>query len=224
VFAVRSWKQSRPFKGDPALIRDDLSEKLIHLTRGETDQTAADIFVSILRERQLRGGTGCIKGRYQCICFSEAPVSKLAQILANPSAHGMRYKPFGVMIEKKWLFARGGRPVIYQSDREFKLLHEEQRFRHVRYEPEAEVDFTWEREWRIQTDMLNIEPTVATLIVPTRAWERWAQDQHTAMLSRQALLTHGFIGPSSVAQFPWHFMVLEDIGVSVPGVEPPPLT
>ena len=57
-------------------------------------------------------------------CFSEAPLSKLAQILANPSAHGMRYKPFGVMVSKSWLFERAGRPVIYQPESEFDLLHE----------------------------------------------------------------------------------------------------
>jgi hypothetical protein len=125
------------------------------------------------------------------------------------------------MIEKKWLFTRGGRPVIYQSDTEFELLHEDQRFRHVRYEPDADVDFTWEREWRIRTNELSLDPKVATLIVPTRAWEQWAQNQHTAMLSRRAMLT-GFIGPKSVAEFPWHFLVLEDIGVNVPAVDPPP--
>jgi hypothetical protein len=204
------------------VIRDDLSQKLVHLTRGDTDQAAADAFVKITREKLLRGGVGCIRGRYRCVCFSEAPVSKLTHILANPTAHGMRYKPFGVMIEKNWLFERGGRPVIYQPDVEYELLHEDQRFRHVRYEPNAEVDFTWEREWRIRVDELNLDPTIATLVVPTRAWERWAQDQHTAMLSRRAMVTHGFIGPRSVAEFPWHFLVLEDIGVNVPGVDPPP--
>lgn len=202
------------------MIRDDIGSRLVHLTKGEPDQVAANTFLAIVKDRKLRGGTGCIKGGYQCVCFSEAPVSKLSQILANPMAHGMRYKPFGVMVEKQWLFERGGRPVIYQSDSEYELLHETQRFRHVRYEP-ATVDFTWEREWRIHTSELELDPAQTTLVVPNRAWEKWAQDQHIAMLSRRAMVLHGFIGPRSVSDFPWHFMVIEDLGVEIPAVSPP---
>lgn len=131
------------------MIRDDLTDKLLHLTRGDIDQDAADAFVSIISEGRLRGGSGCVKGGFNCVCFSEAPVSKLAQILANPSAHGMRYRPFGVMLEKRWLFERGGRPVIYQQTPEFDLLHDLQRFRHVRYEPTDGIDFTWETRMAI---------------------------------------------------------------------------
>ncbi len=202
------------------MIRDDLSNKLVHLTRGDPDQVAADRFLSIFQERKFRGGTDCIKGAYCCVCFSEAPLSKLAHILATPSATGMRYKPFGVMVERRWLFERGGRPVIYQSDAEFQLLHEDQRYRHVRYEPDS-VDFTWEREWRVRTNELVFEPSMVTLVVPNRAWEKWALDQHTAMLSRRAMLM-GSVGPGSVSEFPWHFTVLEDLGVPIPTVASPP--
>jgi len=95
------------------MIRDDISSKLVHLTRDVSDRAAADALVSIVAERKLRGGTTCIKGNYRCVCFSEAPLSKLTHILASPGATGMRYKPFGVMVDKNWLFVRGGRPVIY---------------------------------------------------------------------------------------------------------------
>lgn len=206
----------------PVMIRDDLSSsKLVHLTRGEPDEVAATRFVSIVGERQLRGGTECIKGGYRCVCFSEAPLGKLTQILANPMAHGMRYKPFGVMVDKAWLFERGGRPVIYQSDREFDLLHESLRFRHVRYEP-GSVDFTWEREWRIPVDVLEIDPATTTLVVPNRAWEKWALDDHIGMLSRRAMVLGGMIGPDPA--FKWHYVVLEDLGVDVPSISPPPRT
>ena len=199
------------------MIRDDLSEKLVHLTRGETDQAAADAFVSILK---LLGGTCDIRGDYRCVCFHETPISKLATILAICGPHGMRYKPFGIMIDKGWLFERGGRPVIYQPNSEFELLHESQRFRHVRYEPNDGVDHSWEREWRICTDALRLEPNEATLVVPNRAWEKWLWDRHTAMLRRRSGVT-GSIGPRSVSDFPWHFIVLEDLGVQMPSVSPP---
>jgi hypothetical protein len=145
----------------------------------------------------------------------------LAQILAQPMAHGVRYKPFGVMVGKEWLFEQGGRPVIYQPASEFELLHERQRFRHVRYEPPT-VDFTWEREWRVETDRLELDPARVSLVVPDRKWERWAQSRHVAMLARRALGTMGRIGPRSVAEFPWHFVVLEDLGVAMPRIDPPP--
>jgi hypothetical protein len=207
------------------VIRDDLSDKLIHLTRGDSDQQAAETFLKILDERRLRGGTGCIKGSFCCVCFSEAPISKLGHILAAPGAHGMRYSPFGVMVSKSWLFARGGRPVIYQSDREFKLLHADQQYRHVRYEPADEgyqVDFTWEREWRIRVDELTLEPPATTVVVPTRAWEHWFMRRHQDSLSNFAAVTGGFTGPDSMTDPPWHFIVLEDLGVPIPAVAPPP--
>ena len=201
------------------MIRDDISDKLIHLTRGDTDQIAANIFRLILEERNLLGGSGCIKGGYECVCFSEAPISQLSRILAMPSPHGMRYKPFGLMVNKDWLFERGGRPVIYQADSEFELLLESQRYRHVRYEP-GSVDFTWEREWRIQTRKLPLEPEQTTLVVPTRKWEEWYQSKHIARLSKKAI-ANGFIDPRSVSKQRWHFIVLEDLGVPIESVMPP---
>jgi hypothetical protein len=206
----------------PTILRDDLSTRLVHLTRGDT-LTAAMAFFQIVRERRLRGGDTDIRGGFRCVCFSEAPISKLAHLLADPSVQGMRYKPFGVMVDKVWLFAQGGRPVIYQPEAEYPLLHESQRWRHVRYEPpDPDKDHTWEREWRVKADDLPLDPATATLVVPTRAWERWFQTDHVGMLSRRASLT-GFIGPQAVAEFPWHFTVLEDIGVDIAmDVEPPP--
>ena len=131
-------------------------------------------------------------------------------------SHGMRYKPFGVMVDKTWLFARGGRPVIYQSDAEYDLLKLEQQWRHVRYEPDRGIDFTWEREWRVQVDQLELDMDAATLVIPTRDWERRFHDQHIAGLQRRSMLLTGMMSPKSVAEIPWHFVVLEDLGVPLP--------
>jgi len=204
------------------MIRDDLSDKLIHLTRGGSDQEAADAFLSIINERALKGGCGNIKGGFRCVCFSEAPVSKLGHILAAPTAHRMRYRPFGIMVSKQWLFNLGGRPVIYQTDAEYAHLVNENQYRHVRYDPISGVDFTWEREWRIHTDALALESQHATVVVPNRLWAEWFYARHMASISRRAIVTHGFIGPATVARFPWHFIALEDLGVSIPAVAPPP--
>jgi len=201
------------------MIRDDLSDKLIHLTRGESYDEAASVFSAIIEEKRLLGGNGCVKGGFMCVCFSEAPISQLTQILANRMAHDMRYMPFGVMLDKNWLFACGGRPVIYQPDSEYELLHEDQRYRHVRYEPTNNVDFTWEREWRIHTDELPLDPDFVTVVVPNREWERRILRPHEDKIWRRAAAGGGGI-PSGLIRQPWHFIVLEDLGVPVQSSEP----
>jgi len=199
------------------MIRDDLSANLVHLTRGETDQLAAAAFLSIFESRQLRGSSRDIRGGSKCVCFSEAPLAKLATVLATPGNQAMRYKPFGVMVSKNWLFAAGARPAIYQPDNEFELLCERQQFRHVRYEP-GTTDYTWEREWRLRADALELNPDHVTLIVPTRAWERWALKKHANEARPRNIALQGL---APIAPFPWHIAVLEDLGVSMPAVEPP---
>lgn len=105
------------------------------------------------------------------MCFSEAPLAALEHGLLSSSAYS-RYAPFGVMFDKKWIFEHGGRPVIYQPDAEYSTLPESHRWRHVRYEPTTEepIDFTWEREWRIQTDELCFDSSVCSIIVPDQDW------------------------------------------------------
>lgn len=196
------------------MIRGDLSNRLIHLTKGNTADEAANNFINILRSGHIRGGNGFIRGGYTCVCFSEAPISVLSQILANPSVHGMRYAPFGVMVSKLWLFRQGGRPTIYQPEAEYELLHEEQRYRHVRYEPDREIDLTWEREWRLKTAQLDLDPGETTFVVPTRAWEKRFMEEHAG--DQQGLaLAYGEVAGLAIKPFPWHFVVLEDLGVEV---------
>ena len=184
------------------MLRDDVSDRLIHLTRGESPDPkkslgeAFDRFVSIVQAKKLVGGSGYIKGSYRCVCFTEAPIGKLTYILANAAMHGLRYAPYGVMVEKQWLFELGGRPVIYGPDDDFSKLPEEMRYRHVRFwlgDPYT-VDHTWEREWRLKTDELILDPSKVTLVVPDR-------------IVKEIVAEH--VEPG------WHFIVLSDLGVKV---------
>src|SRR5687768_9942725 len=103
----------------PRLVRDDISDQLIHFTKPQAArpqrflEESLAVFDSTLTERKLNGGTGFIRGLHPCICFTEAPIGKLPQIFANPDRDLVRYSPYGFMFTKRWIYEKGGRPVIY---------------------------------------------------------------------------------------------------------------
>jgi hypothetical protein len=84
------------------------------------------------------------------------------------------------MITKKWLFNLGGRPVIYQSEVEYYLLPDQIQWRHVIYDPlkDPPIDFTWEREWRINRDYLDFNPSNARIIVLDNSWADRLKKDH----------------------------------------------
>ena len=88
----------------------------------------------------------------------------------------------GIEVSKQWAYSEGGRPVIYQPEEEYEQLPESHRWRHVRYELDAEppIDFSWEREWRIQTDELGLPPGEARIIVPHEDWAEALEGEHFA--------------------------------------------
>lgn len=169
------------------LVRRDLGNLLFHFTkptsanvviqRGSstvhTNSRGPDaVLKKILTEGKITGSNGFIRGNHKCVCFTESPISELAALfslarIADDPNHRTKYEPYGIAVKKDWLFAQGGRPVIYQADTEYGLLPGSLQYRHVRYEPNNQIDFTWEREWRIQTDELIISPANALIVVPT---------------------------------------------------------
>ena len=196
------------------MIRVDLSSKLIHLTRSAGNLYAEARFGNILMERTLLGSAQDVRGGFKVVAFTESPISMLASVLAN--AQNMRYAPLGFMVDKRWLYERGGRPVIYQAEDEYSVLPDSKRHLHVRYEPDREIDYAWEREWRIKTDRLILDPAVTTVIVPTREWEREYHEQHSLSAQLTALATQGLY-PSGPPE--WHFAALEDLGIPFDGNE-----
>lgn len=163
------------------VARRDIASIVIHWTktkpavasffrRAQPGRSASKILDDIIRESRLLGGSGYIKGGHTCVCFTEAPLAEMVAVFASAAlaeeGDVLRYEPFGVGVPKEWLFERGGRPVIYQSDEEYDQLPNEFRWRHCRYEP-PDVDFTWEREWRISIDRLDLDSSQAWIFVPT---------------------------------------------------------
>ncbi len=151
--------------------RFDISDKLIHFTRGNTNEHAFSVLQQIIAERRLIAGNGMIRGGYQCVCFTEAPPRAFTEAFVNRVPF-TRYSQFGLLFDKSWIYDRGGRPVIYQQDSEFAVLPEQLRWRHVRFEltHEPAVDFTWEREWRVRCDELPFSEAEAVVVVPNSKW------------------------------------------------------
>jgi len=165
------------------LVRRDLGTLLFHWTHTRKESRepfssaaakkvpAKAVLKEILNSGDLRGGNGYIKGAYNCVCFTEAPISEVAALFrlaeSMPVEDRPRYEPYGIAVKKEWLFERGGRLVIYQPDAEYSLLPEELKWRHARYEPANGIDFTWEREWRVRVERLTLDPKATIVVVPT---------------------------------------------------------
>jgi hypothetical protein len=118
------------------------------------------------------------------------------------------------MFKKQWIFKNGGRPVIYQSDQEFELFSDEIKWRHVRYEPHLEnpIDFSWEREWRIKCDSLNVMPANASIIVPSKFWAehiRNIHDYEEDMKVLQYSVVDELLAEFAREEFIWQFYALD---------------
>lgn len=125
-----------------------------------------------------------------------------------------RYTPFGILFDKTWVFAQGGRPVIYQPEAEYDLLPEALRWRHMRYEigGAERVDFTWEREWRLHVDELHFDPSNAVVIVPNAEWEQRLRiafdDQQDWQVAAYTQILDETIAEAYREDYPWRVACL----------------
>ena len=169
------------------LVRRDIGSLLFHFTRkppGEVlrihhehgaittmSASAYAVLNKILVEGRLRGSDKWTPAE-SCICFTEAPIQEFNSIfslvaIAASESQRPRYEPYGIAVSKRWLFAQGGRPVIYDHPEAVEDLPETQRYRFVPYDPSRGIDFTWEREWRIRGADLQLDPKETLVVVPT---------------------------------------------------------
>ena len=168
------------------LVRRDIGNLLFHFTRApQTDfitietewgsrsmsASAFAVLEKILYEGKLIGTSDWTYGE-TCICFTEAPIQEFNSIfslvdIASSEKERPRYEPYGIAVSKTFLFDRGGRPVIYDHPSSFDELPSSQKYRFVPYDPQQGIDFTWEREWRIKTDALILDPKETLVVVPT---------------------------------------------------------
>jgi hypothetical protein len=168
------------------LVRRDMGGMLFHFTRASTEKilnvvrpnhtigfsgTAGGVLKKILYEGELRGTSKWTYG-HDCVCFTEAPIQEFNAIfqlveLASSEQERPRYEPYGVAVSKRWLFENGGRPVIYDTLGAFASYPAHFQYRFVPYDPAAGIDFTWEREWRVPTSRLVLDPKQTLAVLPT---------------------------------------------------------
>ncbi|MFG5120866.1 hypothetical protein [Methylorubrum sp. POS3] len=194
-----------------------MSDSLVHLTKvdwhkwnasvpsGKCDMENEAFFtlLKILKEKKLRSHDGMIKGRYKCVCFSETPIMTLQQLFDN-NHDNFRYRPFGIIFKKKYIFDKGGRPVIYQPADDFEKLHEDHQHLHVTYDLKnsPSIDFTWEREWRFRSDTgIELTKECAEILVPNNGIRK--------------LIGRYLRESTKAADDPWNYVVLDQYGVKV---------
>lgn len=169
------------------LVRRDVGNLLFHFTRAPKEKfvsvrfhhggtlsmpgSASAVLRKILYEGKLLGTSNWTYGE-NCVCFTEAPIRELNSIfslveIASSQQERPRYEPYGIAVNKKWLFKNGGRPVIYDHPDAFSQFPQSLKYRFVPYDPEQRIDVTWEREWRIKIDFLELVPKETLVIVPT---------------------------------------------------------
>jgi hypothetical protein len=153
------------------IVRRDMSDLLFHFTRRTKTESAKNVLDKILNERKLKG-TAKSSEQDKFICFTEAPIQECNSIfslvsIATQPGHLPRYEPYGVAVPKKWLYEKGGRHVIYDHPDARKEISSSQNYRFAPYSPLDGKDFTWEREWRIKSSELELDPASTLVVVPT---------------------------------------------------------
>jgi len=124
------------------LVRRDLGNLLFHFTRKPAEQfvevkfgqghtmsmsgSTSAVLRKILYEGGLKGTSIWSHGQ-TCVCFTEAPIQEFNSIfslveIAASEKERPRYEPYGIGVSKKWLFAQGGRPVIYDHPNAFDSI------------------------------------------------------------------------------------------------------
>ena len=92
-----------------------------------------------------------------------------------------RYNPFGFLFSKEYIYRLGGRHVIYSPETERNEIPKGMKWRYVRYEPNKKprpIDYTWEREWRLNQPFLALDPQHVKLVLPNLAWVAKFETDH----------------------------------------------
>jgi len=195
--------------------RPDISPNLMHLVGADSREAAFALLRTIVAERCLRGNDRASRDGSRYVSFTEAPVKQLRDVFRWGAEHDPRRQPYGVLLGKDYLYALGGRPVIYQPDSEYDALSTSLRYRHVPYDPLADppIDVTWEREWRLRADVLPLEPERCCIVVASEADRIALLTEHAEReemrLEVMAPTVDGSLADLFSESFPWPVISLD---------------
>jgi hypothetical protein len=168
----------------------DLSDLVVHFTKGGDTQGYKTI-MSILGQRRLLRGPGAfgaardiheVAESQRVVCFSEVPLGFLDRIAKR------RDSKFGVAFHKRFVLDHGGAPIWYlehDTPQQVTFARMIQDARRRGPDPADPIwgltpfvdfpsgpaspytyDFRWEREWRAARDIAFKEEDVAFLFIP----------------------------------------------------------
>lgn len=183
--------------------RTDLTSQLIHLTKGSThaqdEDNVLNNLLKIINDKKLIGSntnSGFICGTDSAVCFQDTPLYSLMQnvyyeqkLRKSGKDMKIRYLGWGLLFQKRAVFSKGGRPVIYDKTIEAKeYLPESEWWRIVNLNLENEdslIDWTHEREWRIRGDY-EFEPREVIVLVPNAKYGKIFQAEYKKKFGSEA--------------------------------------
>ncbi|MCP9850206.1 hypothetical protein [Cyanobium sp. Morenito 9A2] len=148
------------------------------MTREAGSQNALNVLLKILNDRVIQGSdstSGFICGSRKAVCFQDAPLTGVCQNVfyeqkyreANKGSK-TRYLAVGLAFPKTYVYAKGGRPVVYDKTNIAKqYLPKDQHWRIVNFDLDDLkniIDWTHEREWRVPEEF-QFELDQATVLL-----------------------------------------------------------
>lgn len=165
------------------LIRTDETTELVHLTKPYNGKSTIEVLFQILIDKELKPDdrNGYV-GSKVC-CFQEVPILCIAQnqyfeYQLYREDNNDRYRACGIRVAKKMVFESGGLPVIYTKEkRNESKIDDEQKWRHARidFSNENLVDFTHEREWRINHEFKFDYKDISIILPYRRTYKQFLQ-------------------------------------------------
>ncbi|WP_269243094.1 hypothetical protein [Flavobacterium limnophilum] len=143
--------------------RPDLSSTLIHFTKGENDDEAFENLYSILIDKCINATKFKSLEDNEIVCLTETPLKIIMEYGFTNHTNYSNYRKFGLMFDKEEIYKiYSGRPALYLEKKCFNKLSNDLKWRFALFEPSFKykelpkkpfIDFTWEREWRVQGDL-----------------------------------------------------------------------
>lgn len=153
----------------------DYSPLLVHLTRADDIFPAKEVLKTILNEKTLKAyNYYCLfkeeiksldnitKNGFKVVCFTETPIDLIEVLLERVQGRTIVLEPYGLVFTKDYITKKGGNPVFYVNANLFDPLWylykhasansfalQENKLLALVNKCDEEINFHWEREWRI---------------------------------------------------------------------------